>query len=78
MNTLALKLLFHTTFGIYSPFPQKFPNYGLLYHQIRIVTPNKLKNKTNDNLKLLGNNRNPLQGFVKQKIVAVHCCGFLG
>ena len=40
--------------------------------------PSRFKNKTNDNLKLLGENLNHLQRFVKQKIVAVHLSSFLG
>ena len=42
--------------------------------ETRILTPNRFENKTNDNLKLLRDNRNHLQGFLKQKVAAVHCC----
>ena len=40
--------------------------FGLL--EIRTLTPNRLTNINNDNLKLLDNNRNRLQGFIKQKL----------
>ena len=44
--------------------------------KIRTLTPNRLKNQTNDTLKLLGHSYNHERGSLKQKIVTVHCCGF--
>ena len=46
--------------------------------EIRTLTPSRSKNETNDNLKLLGDNPNHVQRFVKQKIVTVHLSSFLG
>ena len=54
-------------------FSQKFLNmacYTFGNLKIRTLKPNRFENKTN-------NNSNYLQGFVKQNIAAVHCCGFL-
>ena len=44
--------------------------------EIRTLTPNRFKNETNDTLTLLGHNYNHQRGFLKQKIVTLHCCGF--
>ena len=44
--------------------------------KIQTLTPNRLKNQTNDTLKLLGHNYNHQRGSLKQKIVTLHCCGF--
>ena len=44
--------------------------------KIRTLTPNRFKNQTNDTLKLLGHNYNHQWGFLKQKIVTLHRCGF--
>ena len=44
--------------------------------EIRTLTPNRFKNQTNDTLKLLGHNYNHQWGFLKQKIVTLHRCGF--
>ena len=41
-----------------------------------ILTPNRFKNQTNDTLTLLGHNYNHQRGFLKQKIVTLHRCGF--
>ena len=43
--------------------------------EIWILTPNRFKNQTNDTLKLPGHNYNHQGGFLKQKIVTLHCCG---
>ena len=62
-----------------SAFSQKFPNCDLLHFlqiQIQTLTPNRFKNPTNDTLKLLGHNYNHQRGFLKQKIVTLHRCGF--
>ena len=48
----------------------------LIRLKIRTLTPNRLKNQTNDMLKLLGHNYNHQRGSLKQKIVTLHCCGF--
>ena len=44
--------------------------------EIKTLTPNRFKNQTSDTFKLLDHNWNHQQGFVKQKIVALHHCGF--
>ena len=44
--------------------------------EIRTLTPNRFKNETNDTLTLLAHNYNHQLGFLKQKIVAPHRCGF--
>ena len=44
--------------------------------KIRTLKPNRLKNQTNDTLKLLGHNYNHQRGSLEQKIVTLHCCGF--
>ena len=44
--------------------------------EIRTLTPNRFKNQTNDTLTLLDHNYNHQQGFLKQKIVTLHRCGF--
>ena len=44
--------------------------------EIPTLTPNRFKNQTNDTLKLLGHNYNHQWGFLKQKIVTLHRCGF--
>ena len=44
--------------------------------EIRTLTPNRFKNETNDTLTLLGHNYNHQRGFLKQKIVTLHRCGF--
>ena len=44
--------------------------------EIQTLTPNRFKNETNDTLTLLGHNYNHQLGFLKQKIVAPHRCGF--
>ena len=62
-----------------SGFSQKFPNCGLLYFwqfKFRTLTPSRFNNQTNDRLKPLGHNWNHQQGFLKQKIVTLHCCSF--
>ena len=46
--------------------------------EIRTLTPKKIKNETNDNLKLVGENPSHLQGFAKQKNAAVHLNSFFG
>ena len=43
--------------------------------QIRTVKSNRFKNKSTDTLKLLSQNFNHQQGFIK-KTVALHHCGF--
>ena len=58
---------------------QKFPNFDLFTFgrlKIRTLTPNRFKNQTNDTLTLLGHDYNHQRGFLKQKIVTVHRCGF--
>ena len=55
-----------------SAFSQKFPNCDLLHFgrfEIRILTPNRFKNQTNDTLTLLGHNYNHQRGFLKQKLL---------
>ena len=60
-------------------FSRKSPKCGLLYFwQFINQNSSRFKNKTNDNLKLLGENPNHLQQFVKQNIAAVHLSSFLG
>ena len=44
--------------------------------EIQTLTPNRFKNETNDTLTLLAHNYNHQLGFLKQKIVAPHRCGF--
>ena len=44
--------------------------------KIRTLTPNRLKKQTNDTLKLLDHNYSHQRGFLKQKIVTLHHCGF--
>ena len=43
---------------------------------IRTLIPNRFKNQINDKFKLLGRNCNYQEGRLKQKIVALHRCGF--
>ena len=40
--------------------------------EIRILTPNRFKNQTNDTLKLLEHNCKYQQEFIKQKNIALH------
>ena len=42
----------------------------------KTLKSNRLKYHTSDTFKLLCHNSNHQQGFVKQKIVALNCCGF--
>ena len=44
--------------------------------KIRTLTPNRLKNQTNDTLTLLGHNYNHQRSFLKKRIVTLHRCGF--
>ena len=44
--------------------------------EIKTLTPNRLKNETNGTLTLLAYNCNHQRGFLKQKIVTLHPCGF--
>ena len=44
--------------------------------KFRTLTPSRFKNQTNDTFKPLGHNCNNQQGFPKQKIATLHCCGF--
>ena len=44
--------------------------------EIQTLTPNRLKNQTNDTLALLRHNDDHQLGLLKQKIVTLHCCGF--
>ena len=44
--------------------------------EIRTLTPNRLKNQTDDTLTLLGHNYNHQRGNRRQKIFALHRCGF--
>ena len=44
--------------------------------KFRTLTPSRFKNQTNETFKLLGHNCNHQQGFLKQKVVNLHCCGF--
>ena len=44
--------------------------------EIRTLTPNRLKNQTNDTLKLLGHNCNHERGLLKQKVVTFRCYVF--
>ena len=44
--------------------------------KIRILIPNRFRSQTNDIFKLLGHNCNYQQGHLKQKVVALYCCGF--
>ena len=44
--------------------------------EIQHLTPNRFKNQTNDTLKLLGHSYNHQRGFLKQKILTLHVCGF--
>ena len=50
--------------------------YTLAKVEIRTSTQNRFKNQTIDSLKLLGHNCNHQEGFVKEKILTLHCCGF--
>ena len=50
--------------------------YTFIRFEIQTLTPNRFKNRTNDTLRLLGHNYNHQQGFFKQKILILHCCGF--
>ena len=43
--------------------------------EIKTLTTNRFKNQTNDIFKLLGPNWNHQQGFLQQKVVALHRCG---
>ena len=49
-------------------------SFGML--EIRILTPSRFKNQTNDTFKVPSYNCNHQQGFLKQKLVTLHCCGF--
>ena len=42
--------------------------------EIKTRTPNRFKNQTNDIFKLLGPNWNHQQGFLQEKVVALHRC----
>ena len=44
--------------------------------EIWTLTPNRFKNQTNDTFRLLGHSYNHQQGFLIQKIVTLHHCGF--
>ena len=44
--------------------------------EIRTLKPNRFKNQSSDRLKLLDQNCNHRQGFIKQETVALYYCGF--
>ena len=44
--------------------------------EIRTLKPNRFKNQSSNILKLLDQNRNHQQGFIKQKIITLHHGGF--
>ena len=44
--------------------------------EIRTLKPNRFKNQSSDTQKLLDQNGNHQEGFIKQKTVALHHCGF--
>ena len=44
--------------------------------EVRTITPNRFKNQSGGTLKILANDCNHQQGFVKQKNIALHHCGF--
>ena len=76
-----IKLLFHTQISnlFCETFSRKLPimtccTCGNL--KIRTLKPSRFKNQSSDTLKLLDQNGNHQDGFIKQKIVALHHCGF--
>ena len=48
--------------------------FGVL--EVRTARPNRFKNQSKGTMKILVHNCNYEQGFVKQKTVALHPCGF--
>ena len=50
--------------------------YTFSRFEIQNLTPSRFKNQANDTLTLLGHNYNHQRGFLKQKIVVLHRCGF--
>ena len=44
--------------------------------EFRTITPNRFKNQSGGTLKILAHDCNHQQGFSKQKMVALHHCGF--
>ena len=76
-SALSMAVVFHKNSLI--SFPENFLIlvwYTFRSIKTRTLIPHKFKNQTNDKLEVLGQNCNHQQGHLKQKIVALHHCGF--
>ena len=82
MSTVVLLSTFLTTKKLALSISVDFQKNSLIVayctfsrFKFRTLTSSRFRNQTNDTFKPLYHNWNHQQGFLKQKIVTLHCCG---